>query len=360
MKLKLPTLFRNRANLFIAGSLALVVIASGIIILQINAAGFFASSEPEAGTLSGNAQAVTDSTAAGGKAVKFTEPATPPPPTGSTSCPLPKYPTPSCAGVPAGTKVVNTITGNYTVTTPGQVIDAWEIKGDLYIYADNVVVKNSLITGTVDNEKSLGNGNYARYSFTISDSTVGPSSGCIAGPGVGQAKYTASRIYVHNHEDAFRSTDGGNVTVQDSFFTSCYLSPQQQPPDGTHSDGIQAVCGDPCPGFQILHNTFDLSGVPATFPLNLTEDALTNVVAKDNLLVGGGNYLIVAWWRSGANWIFHDNRLVKGTWGSDTRLIAAVSAEGTCSHQDWQGNSVVTIDSGYNITSTVMAVPCQE
>ncbi len=245
--------------------------------------------------------------------------------------------------------------GTYTVTTAGQVIDGWYIKGDLHILANNVIVKNSQIDGTVNNQ---GTGeNY--YSFTISDSTVGPATGCVGSPGVGESKYTATRIYVRNHDDGFRLSGQGSGTVQDSYFHACWLPPAQAPPDGSHSDGVQAVCGgNACPGFNILHNTLDLKDVPATFPLNLTDTVLSNVVVKDNLLLGGNNYIIDAWWHSGANWIFYNNRLVQGTWGSDTRLIAAVTTEGTCSHQDWQGNTVVTIDSNYNVTSTTQSVPC--
>jgi len=46
--------------------------------------------------------------------------------------------------------------------------------------------------------------------------------------------------------------------------------------------------------------------------------------------------------------------VVDKTWGG----AAPASAEGTCSHQDWQGNSIVEIDAEYNVTNTVQPLAC--
>jgi hypothetical protein len=320
-----------------------------------HAATYAVNVEAESGSLSGSQSAGDTAGASSGASVKFGV-ANPTPPPSSGSCALPKYPNPSCTGVPAGTSFSNTVNGDYEVTTSGQTIDGWHISGNLHIVADNTTVKNSQIDGTVNNQ---GTGeNY--YSFTIADSTVGPASGCVVAPGVGESRYTATRIYVRNHDDGFRLSGTGNGTVQDSYFHACYAPPSVAPPDGSHSDGVQAVCSTTCAGFTVLHNTLDLKDVPATFPLNLMDQHMTNVVANDNMLLGGGNYLFSGKWSSGATWIVHNNRLVQGTWGADTRLIAAVTAEGTCSHQDWQGNTVVTINSDFSIASTVQSVPCQD
>jgi hypothetical protein len=273
------------------------------------------------------------------------------------ACALPKYPSPACTGVPAGTALSKTITGDYNVTAAGEVIDGWHITGSLNIHANNVVVKNSQIDGTVNNEGTTN----VYYPFTIADSTVGPSSGCVGSPGVGEGSYTATRIYVRGHDDGFRMS-GNNVTVQDSYFNACWLPPALAPPDGSHSDGFQAYCpAAACANLQLLHNTLDLSGVPATFPLNMVDTNLSAVTANDNLLLGGHNYLIVSFWHSGPNWTLHNNRLVKDTWdsaGPYPNLNFAASAEGTCSHQDWQGNTIVTIDSSYNVTSTLTGTGC--
>src|SRR5437867_7732513 len=62
------------------------------------------------------------------------------PPAGGSRCPLPKYPTPACAGVPAGTVFAKTVPGDYDARVPGQVIDKLHITGNLNIKAPNVVV----------------------------------------------------------------------------------------------------------------------------------------------------------------------------------------------------------------------------
>jgi hypothetical protein len=54
---------------------AVAVFLIGIVLLNSKAAGFFGAAESEQGNLSGNAALVTDSSAAGGKAVKFNRPA---------------------------------------------------------------------------------------------------------------------------------------------------------------------------------------------------------------------------------------------------------------------------------------------
>ena len=61
----------------------LLFVGVGIILLQrSHAATPSAALEPEAGSVTGSAVSVTDSTASGGEAIKFTTASTPPPTTG--------------------------------------------------------------------------------------------------------------------------------------------------------------------------------------------------------------------------------------------------------------------------------------
>lgn len=339
--------------------------------------------EAEAGTLSGGAKIVDNTEASGGKYVMFeVNPAGTSGTTSSnhstggssggsssssggsgstggggtsgtggstSSCALPKYPTPSCTGTPSGTSLT-TINGNYNATTNGEVINAKRITGDLIILANNVVITNSEIDGTIYNDQGLLHG-----SFTVTDTTIGPASGCIGQPAINDSNYVATRVRSRGHDDGFRVGPPGNVKVYDSYVENCYLPPSQAPPDGSHSDGVQAVCGGTaCSGVTIVHNTFDGTKVPTTNMLNLTDTDLSNVTATDNLMAGGA-YVVDAWWHSGAVWTIKDNRFVNNSWA-----YGAVTAENTCSHQSWSGNTLVTIDSSYNITSTVGSQPCVE
>jgi len=357
----------SRANLIIFAIISAAI--GGYLIYSSFAAGFTTSFEAENSTKNSPATTVSDAGASGGSALKFQAGGS-----GTTSCPVPKYPTPSCTGVPAGTTFTNTVNGEYEVATPGTVIDKWHITGDLSIQANNVTVTNSQIDGHVDNQ---GNGEIY-YSYTISDSTVGPpgactvqqgktcndanshsTTNCSPSPSLGSGNYTATRIYSRGHDDGYR-VSGPNVTVQDSYFYACYVDATIAPPDGSHSDGVQTYCAS-CSNIHLLHNTLDLSGVPATFPINLGDPNQSSVTVNDNLLIGGQNYLMQVWYRGGPIWTVNNNRLVKDTWLPNApwpRLDGAITANGTCSGQSWSGNTVVTIDLSYNITSTIGNATC--
>jgi chitodextrinase len=275
----------------------------------------------------------------------------------TTGCALPAYPNASCTGMPATTQPTTT-TGDYTATTDGEVIDARHITGNLTIWANNVVVKNSQIDGSVDNERSVGS-NTTHYSFTITDTTVGPATGCITYPGIGESDFTATRVLVRGHDDGFRM-GSSNVTITDSYANLCWNPPSLAPPDGSHSDGIQNYCSSICANLVLNHNTIDaqninnMTGDARTIYLGSNADGagISNITVTDNLLRGGG-YSIYSQYRGGSAWVFRNNHIVNNSW-----RYAPVTGEGTCANQDWSGNSIVTIDSLYNITATTSPLAC--
>lgn len=355
----------RRRNIIISVSSGLIVLAGAVMVRLIMASSPGVAYLLADANLANQAVVVKDTSAIGGRMVRFggsgqetqsntstpaqSAPApVPPVATVGSTCALPEYPTPSCVGLPAGTSFVKTVNGDYIAKANGEQISGWHITGSLVIAAANVSVRNSQIDGTVDNE--VGTTHYVP--FTISDTTIGPVSGCIGSPGLGEDGYTAIRIYVRGHDDGFRMS-GNNISISDSYAKLCYLPPAAAPPDGSHSDGIQAYCPDrTCTGLTFNHNTVDAQGVPATFMLNLVDPQLSVVTANDNLLIGGA-YTVVPYWHSGANWIFQNNRIVYKAW-----TYGAVDAGGTCAHQNWAGNTLVTIDGNYAITSTVGAQLC--
>ncbi len=71
---------RQRNNLIIAAGFAVLLVGVLMFATLTMAGGFFAATEPENGTRTGNAQLVADGSASGGSAVQFTAPAAPPPP----------------------------------------------------------------------------------------------------------------------------------------------------------------------------------------------------------------------------------------------------------------------------------------
>lgn len=248
------------------------------------------------------------------------------------------YPNPATTGVPAGTTLTRlslNIGGAYRVTKDNTVLDRVHIPGDLLITALNVTIKRSQIDGGVLDE-------YAgrHYSFTISDSTVGPASGCLTAPGVGEASFTATRVLIRGHGDGFRAS-GSNINIQDSYVKLC-----SNP--GDHSDGIQTyITGK---NLTLNHTTIDQRGVrDITAPIFITDKQAENVTVTNNLVMGGTYTVQVKNVKGTA--IVRYNRVVDHTW-------AYGPVEADCSTVQWSDNSLVTIDSNYRITSVVAPLPC--
>jgi len=302
------------------------------------------------------------------------------PPTGSTTCPLPAYPNRSCTGRPSslGDTYAITVGDGYTVNADNTIIDNWHVTGTLVIAAKNVTIKNSQIDGTVYNDS--GEPAQLSSSFTITDSSVGPSPRIVNGdptlkdangnplcnsgglPSLDGHDFTAARVYLYGNQDGVDVT-GNNVNVSDSLIQPCFLPGGT---DGYHSDGVQDQCGGPCGNFTFTHNTFDSTALYNGTPTgnsavylgsayNGTGYNAYGVTFKNNMFMGGGYTHELLWDNVGSktNWIFDSNVWVNKSWayGPD-------DAAGTCSHMNWTNNTAVTIDTNYAITSTVGPVDC--
>ena len=264
-----------------------------------------------------------------------TPPTTPP---GGGGCALPRYPTPSCTGVPAGT-ALRTISGDLTANTNGQVIDGVLITGSVRIAADNVVIRNSEIRGTVWNS---GND-----SFTVEDSTIGPPSGCHGDNAVGFSNYTLRRVHIRNFSDGPR-VSGSNILIEDSFMLVCSNS-------GDHSDGVQGYQG----GTNVIvrHNTIDQRPANDVTAAVFFADSSQSATVKDNLLMSGAGYVLRIhddFSPDRGPWVITGNRIVNGAWGFGASLTTGT----TCSTTTWSDNTLVTIDASYRVTGTVGTVPC--
>jgi hypothetical protein len=270
-------------------------------------------------------------------------------------CGLPDYPRPGCTGVPAGTRLtevtLNIDNDSYAVRTPGAVIDRKHIPGNLLIWADNVTVKNSQIDGTVYNDQGS-----TKHPYTITDSTVGLASKCITQPGLLSSNYVARRVKVLGHDDGFRVDTPGHVQIYDSYARLCWNPPSLAPPDGSHSGGIQATCGDGvCHDSVFIHNTIDNRGPNGNSGMTYMSFAgnpISGWTANDNLVMGG-TYTVIFWWTQGPDYEVHNNRVVQGEWA-----YGPADARGSCAHQNWSGNTIVKINADYQVTSTVSKLPC--
>jgi hypothetical protein len=251
-------------------------------------------------------------------------------------CDLPNYPTTACTGIPAGT-TLTTISGNYAATTNGQVIDSKLITGGLDINADNVVIKNSRIYGTVTSRDG--------HPFTIQDSEIGPTSGCDGNFAIGFENYTATRLYIHNFSDGPR-VSGDNVTVQDSYLNIC-SSP------GDHSDGVQGYGGGS--NVTLRHNTIDQRGAQdVTAPVFFADNSKSCNCVNNLLLANSASGLALRIHDDHTPdigpWIITGNRLIGGASTTNTECAAASTS--------WSDNRQVTIDANYNLLTTGALVNC--
>ena len=370
MKATTNFLQTSRTNKLIAAVVAVAVVATGYFVLRSGAAGFFAATELENGTLSGNAQIVSDSGASGGKAVRFfagssttpppapppttpppttppptTPPPTPPPPTGTTTCPLPKYPKASCTGVPAGTSL-SPHNGDFTTSSNNQVIEGRRITGDVEIRHSGVIIRNSEIYGEVKNDAD------AAPRFTVTDSTIGHPTSCSGQAAVGHTNYELTRVYIRGFNDGARIQNAhgsakpgsvANVTIRDSYIKLCGVGPE------AHSDGIQGYLAGG--NATIHHNTIDQSSVPKeewTAPIFWSDSSGNNLVFTDNMLKGGGYTIRI---HAGSGHTVTGNKVVNNSWNYG-------AVDSSCSVINWNNNSIVDIDSNYNITRTVNSLAC--
>jgi hypothetical protein len=249
------------------------------------------------------------------------------------------YPTPACTGTPAGTSLsglrLNLDGGTYRVTKSGTVLNGVHIRGDLLITANNVTIRNSQIDGGVLDE-------YANkhYSFTIADSTVGPEHGCLTSPGIGEANYTATGVLIRGHGDGFRDS-GDNITIRNSYVHLC-----SNP--GDHSDGIQTYMAGR--GLVFDHNTIDQRDAKdVTAPIFLVDNRTADVRVTNNLVMGGTYSIQLK--NARGSLVVQNNRLVNRSW-----IYGPVESD--CGRINWSGNTLVTIDHSYRVTSTVGPLPC--
>lgn len=114
------------------------------------------------------------------------------------------WPNADNTGVPAGT-ALTPYTGPSTVTTPGTVIDAKEIRGGLDIRAQDVTVSRSSITGTVTVAEGA--------SLSISDTDI--DAGDREGTGLEAHNYTAVRVHVVGGNRSMYCAN--NCSIRDSY-----------------------------------------------------------------------------------------------------------------------------------------------
>jgi hypothetical protein len=153
------------------------------------------------------------------------------------------------------------------------------------------------------------------------------------------------RVNVRNTAEGPSVYYGGNVSIKDSFIKLC------NPNRDNHADGLQGYQAGA--NVTVEHNTYDLRNVPqdyitaALFWAN--SNASSNISAKNNLWAGGGYTIRI---HDGTNNVFTGNKIVNNSWYYGP-VYSTCSTIGS-----WSNNSLVTINSSYQVTGTVGTLNC--
>jgi hypothetical protein len=219
---------------------------------------------------------------------------------------LPSYPNAANTGVPEGV-TLKKHSGDWTITEPGTVIDGYDVSGIILVRANNVVIKNTRISGVGWWSVNISPG-LTGVVVQDCDITGQGSSGRSNSMGI----MGAARIFrndIRGVENGIAPREG--ALVQDNYIHDLAA------PGAPHYDGIQISGGDG--NITLLHNTV-LNPHPQTAAVFMKTDfgPIHNVRVENNYL-GGGGYTVYAITGSKNYSIdgirFIDNRLRRGHWG---------------------------------------------
>lgn len=153
------------------------------------------------------------------------------------------YPDATNTGVPAGTTLTDS--NSVTVNTNGAVIQNLRIiDGQIVVRANNVTIKNVLISGCTYYPIEYDDSKYS--GLVVQDTEI--ASNCSATTaGMSFGGYTAHRMNIHGTADGFKAN--ANVTIQDSYIHDLYVT------GSSHNDGVQSTGGT---NVTLRHNTISL------------------------------------------------------------------------------------------------------
>jgi hypothetical protein len=222
-------------------------------------------------------------------------------PGSTTTCPLPAYPSASCAGVPAGTKLT-VHNGDLEIGQANTVIDGQDIRGCVRISTPGVVIRRSKITcGGPYVVGSFSSDPYSGTGLMLEDVEV--SCGyAMHSTGVGDYNLTVRRANIHSCENGF-DVDG-QVVVEHSYIHDLVPYDPNNPADvaaDPHSDGAQITpVGN---NITFRHNTiYAGDGTSAIISPTVSAGVVSNVLITDNLMAGGAATLYCQQDGSGNNY----------------------------------------------------------
>jgi hypothetical protein len=194
-------------------------------------------------------------------------------------------PTASNTGVPDGT-ALRVHSGDLNVTTNGAIIDGLDVRGSIYVHANNVTIKRSIIRGgpKSPNNQALIASWWGNTNIKVQDSTLVASYPSYYLDGLSGGNITATRLDISRVVDSVKVI-GGNVSVTNSWLHgNAHFSPDPLQSDNqTHDDGIQITGGK---NITITGNTVEGAHNAA---IMVGQGKTTgNINISGNWLAGGG------------------------------------------------------------------------
>ena len=203
-------------------------------------------------------------------------------PVQAISCQAGSWPTADTVGIPAGTPALTVLEGDQHTERGGQVFDAVEFRGRLYVDHPGVVIRRSRL---------IGDEYYAIYS-TIDDGHLTIEDSEILG-GVLLTDHFVGRRN-HLHAPAGGTRDDGWIFAASHVLLEDNLIDGLVGGNGAHLDGIQVMSGD---DITIRHNwiaavspRIDGGGVNAAVFFGPDFGEISNVTVDCNMLIEEDGY----------------------------------------------------------------------
>jgi len=217
------------------------------------------------------------------------------------------------------------------------------------VRADDVTIRRvDLQGGTITNQfgdAPAGCG----HNMLVEDTTFEQIPGEFAPgdfPVIGEGSYTARRIEVDGRGEGPRLSDCGPVTLEDSFIKIRGADPGTPQCETVHSDGVQADGGV---GGSARNNTIIMQTPCGTSAWFVTHPEInTGRYDIDRLLVSGAGFTF----RQSMPGSITGLRIVNNSWVYDA------IGELVCSAFSAWDAKLVTIDSNYQVASTIRDQPC--
>lgn len=242
----------------------------GVVVLIVSrAATPFVSLEPEQGIKTNNASVISDDSASSGSAVRFNVSSA------ERTC-SGEFPDGSCTGVPAGTSLT-VQNGDLHITQANAVIDAKDIRGCVYVEAENATIKRSKISGCTGSHQTVVRNNNNQVLIEDVEIDGGRNDGNVDLAGVGGSNVTCRRCNIHS------LTKGAHFDASNYVFEYSWVHDLYMP--GTDNSHGEAIYTDYTSNGVIRGNNLD-SYAPANAYNNSASLAVYN-------LYGGHNNLLI-------------------------------------------------------------------